>query len=165
MTVCCWSCEEDRHSRKTWHNSVCVFTVITEIICIFFLFQPSVPHFVSKTSIYILFSFYTNMLHEDITSRLQSSWKYEHVQFYKTPPTPLWSTLYWSTPETVREELCFQTVHPFVPILWTRYLRKALREFLQNWPQMFTQALSTLLPWFISMGMRLPTGTWPSAEL
>ena len=135
MTVCCRSFEEDRHSRKTRHNYVCVFTVITEIICIFFLFQPNVLHFVSKTSISILFSFHTNMLHEDITSRLHSSWKYEHVQFYKTPPTPLWSTLYWSTPETVREELCFQAVHLFVPILWTRYLRKVLREFLQNWPR------------------------------
>ena len=66
MTVCCRSFEEDRHSRKTWHNPVCVFTVITEIICIFFLFQPNVLHLVSKTSLSILFSFHTNMLHEDI---------------------------------------------------------------------------------------------------
>ena len=44
-------------------------TVITEIICIFFLFQPKVPHLVSKTSISTLFSFYTDMLYEDVTSR------------------------------------------------------------------------------------------------
>ena len=75
MTVCCRSFEEDRHSRKTWHIPVCVFTVITEIICIFFLFQPNVLHLVSKTSLSIRFSFHTNMLHEDITSRLHSSWK------------------------------------------------------------------------------------------